>query len=225
MGATKKLMENLLMSFSDEIHISTARFANVAFSNGSLPDGFLKRLENEQPLTAPKDIRRYFVSPEESGQLCMMTCALGDSGNIFFPKLNMEHHELTFTSIAESLLDTLGLKPTYCKTESEAIHYFQVHDRDDTYPVYFFRSHTSGEKKLEEFFTKEEDVDFNLFHSLGVINVKDPIDLEEMKRCINSMQRDLSKQQLSKADIVQYLVQLVPGFNHIDTGKNLDQGM
>src|ERR1019366_3437209 len=170
MGASKKLMEELIMSYSSKISIKTARFANVAFSNGSLPLGFLERINKKQPWSCPLGIRRFFVSPQESGELCLIACIMGESGDIFFPKLDEANDMIPFDQIALELLNSLGLKADICKTEEEAKQKaLLLNDNSASYPIYFFGSNTSGEKSYEEFFTDEEQLDTESFINLGVI--------------------------------------------------------
>src|SRR5687767_8142174 len=167
MGCTKKFMENLLLAYSSKLNITTARFANVAFSNGSLLDGFNKRFANGQPLTAPKDIKRYFVTPAESGHICMLASLLGQSSDIFFPKLN-EVGMKSFAEIADAYLFELGYKPDHSNSEEEAKEKSsRWKPTDMTYPVYYFDSDTSGEKSYEEFYTEDEELDLSAFKSLG----------------------------------------------------------
>ena len=169
MGASKKLMEKVLMAYTNDLKISTARFANVAFSNGSLLFGFIQRILKRQPLSSPNDVKRYFVSPIESGQLCMLACVLGDSKNIFFPKLD-ESQMMTFSTIAEHFLREIGMEPDYCESDEEArIKAASWEYGMKKYPVYFFTTDTSGEKSYEEFLTKEDMLDMNRFDALGVI--------------------------------------------------------
>jgi len=170
MGASKKLMEELIMAYSGKIKITTARFANVAFSNGSLPQGFLERLQRRQPLSCPLGIRRFFVSPQESGELCLIASVLGESGDIIFPKLDEERDMISFDSIAHDLLKFVGLRPDICSTEDEAREKsIRLNDEMTSYPVYFFQTDTSGEKPYEEFYTEREIIDNERFINLGVI--------------------------------------------------------
>lgn len=225
MGASKKLMEDVVMGYTDRMTVSTARFANVAFSNGSLPAGFLERLAKSQPLAAPQDIRRYFVSPEESGQLCLLACVLGNNRDIFYPRLDESKDMVAFTSIAEKLLHQCGLRPDYCNNETEAIEKANSRKPGDTsYPVFFFPSNTSGEKPFEEFYTENETRDEERFTSLGVItdsshSKPDPVriksDFEDLFR----------RNDYDKKDVVQLLEKLVPGFAHIEKGRHLDQSI
>lgn len=225
MGASKKLMEEVLLTYTNKIPITTARFANVAFSNGSLPDGFLQRLAKRQPLSAPADVQRYFVSPQESGQLCLLACMLGAPGDIFFPKLSATQMK-TFSQIALSLLETLGYQPHYCQSEEEARQWAMKWTPDmHEYPVYFFTSDTSGEKPFEEFFTNDETIDLSTFDALGVVKAKARYSLSFMENFLQSLQQDFEKENLTKKNIVDRLCQVLPEFQHIETGKGLDGKM
>lgn len=225
MGASKKLMEKVLMAYSNDIKISTARFANVAFSNGSLLFGFIQRILKRQPLSSPNDVKRYFVSPIESGQLCMLACVLGDSKNIFFPKLD-ESQMMTFSTIAEHFLAEIGMKPDYCESDQEA--------RDKAarweygmkkYPVYFFTTDTSGEKSFEEFFTQDDLVNMNRFEALGVIENDDVFDRERIDFILEEFEQMFKNTSVNKATIVALLGKHLADFHHIETGKSLDQKM
>ena len=225
MGASKKLMENVLMAFSDDLKICTARFANVAFSNGSLLAGFIERIMKRQPIAAPLDVKRYFVSPEESGQLCLLACILGKSGNIFFPKLK-EEQMMTFSFIAEKFLSEIGFTALQCESEEEAKKMAaEWHPGLTAYPVYFFKTTTTGEKAFEEFYTDEDKVDLKSFKALGVVkNTKKPT-----KEAIDVLLREFEdmfiSDSVSKLKIVSLLSEYLPSFNHIETGKYLDQKM
>lgn len=225
MGASKKLMEEVILAYSDTIKISTARFANVAFSNGSLPAGFIERIFKRQPLSCPSDVTRYFVSPSESGEICLLACVLGKPGDIFFPKLNAEKDLVNFKDIALNFLSTLHLQPVYCNTEEEAKYKAaQLNDSASEYPVYFFKSETSGEKLYEEFYTAEEELDMDTFASVGVIKNAPKRSKEELNAIVNNLTK-LFEQPATKDDVVTVLNQLLPGFAHIETGLNLDQKM
>ncbi|MGB8190656.1 MAG: polysaccharide biosynthesis protein, partial [Chitinophagaceae bacterium] len=223
MGASKKLMEEVILAYSDEIKITTARFANVAFSNGSLLAGFIERLMKQQPFSCPADVKRYFVSPAESGQICLLACMLGNSGEIIFPKLDPEKDLVSFKGIAISLLTSLGYEPYECANEQEARD-IAKNLEGNRYPVYFFESDTSGEKMYEEFFTEQEDLDMDRFHALGVIRNAERRDKEELNDVIGQLE-NLFKQKVGKDDVVQTLNRLLPTFQHIETGMNLDQKM
>ncbi len=225
MGASKKLMEELLLAHADHLPITTARFANVAFSNGSLLAGFLERLQKRQPLSSPIDVRRYFVSPEESGQLCLLACLLGCSGEIFFPKLAAEQM-MTFSDIAVALLHELGLEPELCTTEEEARQKAkQLGSGDKHWPVFFFRSDTSGEKPYEEFFAEDELVVWDRFEALGVVQPVQRSTPEQMAMAMGELEQLFARNDLKKADWVAWLRRYVPGFHHKETGKSLDQRM
>ncbi len=224
MGASKKLMEEVIMAYSASMPITTARFANVAFSNGSLLDGYIQRMMKHQALSCPADVRRFFVSPEESGQICMLACMLGNSGDIFFPRL--EDSELTsFKSITEALFESLGKPIHLCASEGEARALSNSKDELEKYPVYFFESDTSGEKQFEEFYTEDDQVDFSRFSGLGIVaNAKKP-SLNTVNQVLDGLAELMQREEYNKADIVAQLQSIIPGFEHIETGKSLDQKM
>lgn len=225
MGASKKLMEEVLLSYAKILPIKTARFANVAFSNGSLLAGFLERLAKQQPFSSPLDVKRYFVSPEESGQLCLLACILGESGNIFFPKLG-EEQMITFSAIADALLRELGLEPEYCQTEIEAREKAALYQVGQSkYPVYYFPTDTSGEKLFEEFYTDEEEVDLERFEALGVIKGQGHKRAEEIEAMFEQLKHLFRQEDLQKSKIVQLIKDFIPNFEHIEKGKHLDQRM
>jgi len=226
MGASKKIMEDLILAYSDRLQISTARFANVAFSNGSLPFGFMERLAKQQPFSSPLNIKRYFVSPEESGQICLLACLLGDSGEIFFPKLDYNKNMKTFSSIGVSLLKELGFEADICTTEDEAREKAtQLKANSSTYPVYFFESNTSGEKYFEEFYTVDEQLDVDSFSGLGVIKNTQRKSTKELMEIFSNLESAFNSESISKASVVQVLKTYLPNFDHIEKGKNLDQSM
>lgn len=222
MGASKKLMEDLIMTFSGDFTVTTARFANVAFSNGSLLAGFLDRLMKNQPLACPSDVRRFFVSPKESGQICLMACMLGQTGEIFFPKLR-ENDMKRFSEVVEPFLAFFGKEPLYCSSEKEAREK-TLEARGNQYPVYLFSSDTTGEKMYEEFYTEEEELDLQRFQSLGVIKTALRSDKASLLRQLSELQ-DLFRGDISKTEVVSMLTKLVPGFLHHETGHNLDHKM
>jgi len=226
MGASKKLMEELIMAYSDKLPIKTARFANVAFSNGSLPLGFLERLNKRQPWSCPQDIRRFFVSPQESGQLCLLASIMGESGDIFFPKLDEQKDMLSFDRIALDLLNVLNLEPDICQTETEARQKaVNLPDNPKAWPVYFFQTDTSGEKPYEEFFTKKEKLDIQSFINLGVIKNSKKIDIEEIDSMFDELHSLFESEKVSKSAIVNILKSFLPNFEHIEKGKGLDSKM
>lgn len=224
MGATKKLMEEVIMAYSDELHITTARFANVAFSNGSLLDGYMDRLMKRQPLSCPSDVKRFFVSPVESGQICLLACILGESGNIFFPKLD-EEKMVYFKQITEDFLMALGLESVPCSTEDEAKEKSESLDLSQKYPVYYFDSDTSGEKLYEEFYTASDEIQMNVYKGLGVIKNARKESIKRVNLIIDKLKSLIDGDQYSKSDVIALLSGLLPDFNHIETGKSLDQKM
>lgn len=225
MGATKKMMEHVVMCFADEFPVTTARFANVAFSNGSLLDGFIHRISKRQPLSSPRDVRRYFVSPEESGQICLLACVLGRSADIFFPKLD-ESTMRNFADIAVSYLAHLGLDPDFCDTEHIARQKAsRITENSTSYPLYLFTSDTSGEKLFEEFFSKDENPDFKRFSSLGVINSSLRRSPKWAADLVHNLRVNFDDESMTKQDLVQLISKYVDNFNHIETGKSLDDKM
>lgn len=225
MGCSKKVMEEMIMSYSKDFPITTARFANVAFSNGSLLAGFIDRLMKHQPMSSPNDVKRYFVSPDESGQICMLACILGRSGEIFFPKLG-EEQMMTFSSICDNFLTTLGYKIKYCKSEDEARAFAATMPADtDTYPVYYFTSDTTGEKGYEEFYIPGEKLNMERFQSLGVIEEYPCKPKAEINAFYAKLERLFEKEDFRKAEVVELLKEMVPNFQHEEKGRNLDQKM
>jgi FlaA1/EpsC-like NDP-sugar epimerase len=226
MGASKKLMEELIMAYSDRLTITTARFANVAFSNGSLPLGFIERLNRRQPWSCPLGIRRFFVSPQESGELCLIASVLGESGDIFFPKLDEQRDMITFDAIASDLLRYLGMEANICNTEEEARQKALLLNVNPTkYPVYFFETDTSGEKPFEEFFTEKEVIDNDRFASLGIIKNSVKRDLREIDGIFARLRTLFDSDQVTKVAIVDILKTWLPNFGHIEKGKGLDSNM
>ena len=222
MGASKSLMEKLILSKKDNFRVSTARFANVAFSNGSLLDGFIYRLNKKQPLSCPSDIKRFFVTPEQSGQICLLATFLGETGNIFFPKLDFHKDQIYFKEIALDFLNEYGFEPVLVKSEKEAKE-FDFDKNPTKYPIYFFKTDTSGEKTFEEFFTEDEDYEINIFDSLGFINTPDvKVSFEDVESSFEKVFNNLNSE---KSDIVEVIKKYIPGFMHIETGKHLDQKM
>lgn len=225
MGASKRIMEDVIFSYSDKFPVKTARFANVAFSNGSLPAGFLTRIQKFQPLSAPINVRRYFVSPEESGQICLLSCILGNNREIFFPKLE-EAQMMTFDAIGTELLKSYGFEVLQCNSAEEAIDKAEeLKAGSKLYPVHFSVADTSGEKPFEEFVTSTEVVDYNRFTSLGVITNKEV----PLKNRINKLFTELigvfERREATKEEVVEILKKYLPNFNHIETGKSLDNKM
>ena len=225
MGASKRIMEDLIFSYSDVFPVKTARFANVAFSNGSLPAGFLTRIQKQQPLSAPKDVRRFFVSLEESGQICLLACMLGENRSIAFPKLN-NAQMMTFDKIGSELLKAYGYEVVECSSEIEAIDRAScLKNGSNQYPVYFSKSDTSGEKPYEEFVADGEMSDLTIYESLGMIINKPLPDKSKVLRLLSDLNDAFSRNDSDKEDIVCIIKSYLSNFNHIETGKSLDSKM
>lgn len=221
MGASKRIMEDLIFSYSSYFPVKTARFANVAFSNGSLLASFLNRMSKHQPISAPSDVKRYFVSPEESGQICLLAAVLGQNREIFFPKLE-KAQMMTFDNIAEELLRAHGYSIAYCESDKEAICRSV---RDGIYPVHFSKSDTSGEKPFEEFYTNKESVNMERFNSLGVIVGKEIPDKTAINKLMDDLNSAFECAFIKKDDIIHIIESYLPTFDHIETGKSLDAKM
>lgn len=225
MGASKRIMEDLVMAYNKYFKVTTARFANVAFSNGSLPDGWIHRLQKRQPLAAPNDVKRYFVSPEESGQICMLACILGKSGEIFFPRLGKDHM-LTFSSICDDFVKTEGFTKKECVSDTEAKQYASQMDYDnDTYPVVYFKSDTTGEKAYEEFYIPGEKINLERFKTLGVVEGTTHRPMPEINTFFDKLEEIFQKEDFTKTEIVEAIKEFLPNFEHEEKGKNLDQKM
>ena len=225
MGASKRIMEDLVMAYNQYFKVTTARFANVAFSNGSLPDGWIHRLQNKQPLAAPSDVKRYFVSPEESGQICMLACILGRPGEVFFPKLG-EDQMLTFSSICDDFVKAEGFVKKECGSDAEAKQYASnMNYENTTYPVVYFKSDTTGEKAYEEFYVPGEKIDMNRFLALGVVEQTSRHNMNEVNTFFNELEAIFQKEDFTKAQVVEAIKTFIPNFEHEEKGKNLDQKM
>lgn len=225
MGASKRIMEMFIMRRSREISISTARFANVAFSDGSLLHGFNQRIQKQQPIVAPNDIKRYFVIPQESGELCLMSCIFGKNRDIYFPKLNENLHLITFSEIAVKYLKAIGYEPHLCRDEEEARALMKVLPQQGKWPCLFSASDTTGEKDFEEFYTCNEVLDMNQFENLGVI--KNHLNIEDQKlEFFESSIKELKKtKKWDKEEIVKLFFDMIPNFGHKEVGKYLDSKM
>ena len=225
MGASKQLMEQVILAYSDYFPVKTARFANVAFSRGSLPDGFLKRLAKQQPLSAPKDIRRYFVSPAEAGEICLLACVVAGTGQIIFPKLEADS-QVTFTDIAEKLLAELGYAPDYCATAQDSREKAARQALSaGKYPVFFFESQTDGEKNEEAFYDENDAVAWGDFDNLGFIKNPRILNYKEVKTRVDQISQLFCNSSIQKSDVIAYLEQWVSGFRHLEKGRNLDEIM
>ena len=224
MGASKKLMENVIMSYSNDIKITTARFANVAFSNGSLLYGYVERLLQRQPISCPSDVKRFFVSPKESGEICLLTCILGSSGDIYFPKLN-ENQLVNFKKITEDFFKYLNKDIKICKSEKEAKEIALKLSNNSSYPVYFFKTDTSGEKLYEEFYTSDDQINLNKYKSIGIITNSIKPSFSEIELTIKEIEVLFKRESYNKEDIIKIMNKILPSFKHIETGKTLDQKM
>ena len=244
MGASKRIMEDLVMAYNKYFKVTTARFANVAFSNGSLPDGWIHRLQKKQPLAAPSDVKRYFVSPEESGQICMLACILGKPGEVFFPKLG-EDQMLTFSAICDDFVKAQGFEKDQCVTDEEAKQkaanlvlnnmnsggaeanssLFTLHSSLPKYPVVYFGSDTTGEKAYEEFYVPGEKIDKQRFQALGVVEQTNRHEMDEINGFFDKLEGIFAKEDFTKAQVVEAIKEFIPNFEHEEKGKNLDQKM
>ena len=236
MGASKRIMEDLVMAYNKYFKVTTARFANVAFSNGSLPDGWIHRLQKKQPLAAPSDVKRYFVSPEESGQICMLACILGNGGEVFFPKLG-EDQMLTFSSICDRFVDAQGFEKKECSSDAEAKKYAAEmtltssilpqtsNSEKDKYPVVYFKSDTTGEKSFEEFFVPGEKIDMQRFQALGVVEQTTRHEMSEVNSFFDKLEGIFAREDFTKSEVVDAIREFIPNFQHEEKGKNLDQKM
>ena len=231
MGVSKLIMEDLVMAYNKYFKVNTARFANVAFSNGSLPDGWIHRLQKKQPLVAPSDVKRYFVSPEESGQICMLACILGKGGEVFFPKLR-EEQMLTFSAICNDFVKAQGFEKKECGSDAEAIREaynlkLQTMKPSETvkYPVRYFTSDTTGEKAYEEFYVPGEKIDTGRFQSLGVVEQTARHDMSEVNSLFKRLEGIFAKEDFTKSQVVEAIKEFFPNFEHEEKGKNLDQKM
>jgi FlaA1/EpsC-like NDP-sugar epimerase len=225
MGASKRIMEMFLMRRSLDINISTARFANVAFSDGSLLHGFNQRIEKGQPIAAPNDIKRYFVTPQESGELCLMSCIFGENRDIFFPKLSESLHLISFADIAIRYLNDKGFEPYLCDTEDEARELIKTLPEQGKWPCLFTKSDTTGEKDFEEFYTDKEILDMNRFENLGVIKNEPEYDENQLNNFKDAISQLKSGMSWDKKSIVDEFFKMIPKFGYHDNGKYLDGKM
>jgi FlaA1/EpsC-like NDP-sugar epimerase len=228
MGATKKLMEETIMAYSDVIPIKTARFANVAFSNGSLPIGWLNRIAKKQPLSCPMGIRRFFVSPIESGELCLAASVLADSGDIVYPKLDEDKDMIPFDIVVKDMLNDMGLGCKECLTTEDAklaMAEWGMGNTGTGYPCEFFGSDTSGEKTFEEFYTESDEKDETKFINLGVVKNSKKRTIDEVEGIFARLHEVFDREESTKADVVEVLSEYLPDFRHIEKGKGLDSRM
>ena len=225
MGASKRIMEMFLMRRSLEIEISTARFANVAFSDGSLLHGFNQRIQKKQPIVAPKDIKRYFVTPKESAELCLMSCIYGENRDIFFPKFSEELHLTSFAEIAIKYLQQIGYEPYLCVSEGEARDLVGILPQQGKWPCLFSDSDTTGEKDFEEFFTQNEILDLDSYINFGVIKNSPVFNQESLEKFLLKIHKLKYEKKWNKSDLVSLFNEIIPGFNHKEVGKYLDEKM
>lgn len=225
MGASKRIMEDMVMAYSSKFKVTTARFANVAFSNGSLPDGWLNRVKKKQPLAAPNDVKRYFVSLDESGQICMLACILGKNGEIFFPKLG-EDQMLTFSSICDDYVKSIGCEKIECASDEEAKKVAnEMSYETNRYPVVYFKSDTTGEKAYEEFYVPGEKLDMDRFQGIGIIEESEHRPMADVESFFTEMEEIFSNPSFTKEEVVASIKRFIPNFEHEEKGKNLDQKM
>ena len=225
MGASKSIMEKFLMFRSTAMNISTARFANVAFSDGSLLHGFNQRIQKKQPLVAPTDVKRYFVTPQESGELCLMSALFGENRDIFFPKLTSDFTLTSFTDIAIRYLESLGLEPVICQSEEEARKRIEELIPYKKWPCLFTVSDTTGEKDIEEFYTSGEKLDLNRFLNFGIVKHAETIDIEKLQAFIDQYSNWRKNGRWSKEEIVKAIENIIPELTYFDKGKYLDHKM
>lgn len=225
MGASKLIMEKFLMRKSLEINISSARFANVAFSDGSLLHGFNQRIEKVQPIAAPNDIKRYFVTPQESGELCLMSCIFGENRDIFFPKLSESLHLVSFADIAVKYLSEKGFEPHLCNSEDEARELINILPEQKKWPCVFTKTDTTGEKDFEEFYTEEEALDMGRFENIGVIKNDPNFDETKLNNFENAINQIKADGDWNKKLIVDEFKKIIPEFIYSDNGKYLDGKM
>lgn len=225
MGASKRIMEMYLMQLSEEINISTARFANVAFSDGSLLHGFNQRIQKRQPIVAPNDVKRYFVIPKESGELCLMSAIFGDNRDIFFPKLSENLHLITFSEIAERYLEGIGYKPYLCKSEEDARELAHSLPEQGMWPCLFTPSDTTGEKDFEEFFTENETLDMERFINLGIVKNDGEHDKEKIQYFTDTINSFKQRGSWTKEELVKLFFEMIPNFDYVEKGKYLDSKM
>ena len=225
MGASKRIMEMFLMRRSLEIAVSTARFANVAFSDGSLLHGFDQRIKKNQPIVAPFDVKRYFVTPKESGELCLLSCIFGENRDIYFPKLSGDLHLISFSDIAVKYLEQLGYEPYECENEEQARELASTLPEKGKWPCLFVSSDTTGEKDFEEFYTSTETLDLERFQKLGIIKNQPVFDNDKLERFSMKISEWKEKKYWTKEEIVDLFFEMIPDFGHIETGRYLDSKM
>jgi len=225
MGASKRIMEFFLMNRSKDIDVATARFANVAFSDGSLLYGFKIRIEKDQPLSAPNDVKRYFITPKESGELCVLSALLGENRDLFFPKLSPDIHLKTFSELAINFLEHLGYEPYQCSSEDEARSKVKELKQKGKWPVYFFKSDTTGEKDFEEFYTSNDVIDLERFEKIGVVKNAPYHNFNVLENFMSKINEMKKRGFWTRQEIIDLFNVTIPEFNHKETGKFLDNRM
>ena len=225
MGASKRIMELFLHKECDDLPISMARFANVAFSNGSLLDGFEQRVKKYQPISAPNDVKRYFITQKEAGELCMLSCLFGGSREVYFPKHGDELKLTTFTQIARNFLKAKGFEVLECRSEQEARDACSNIDKSKRWPCYFFESDTTGEKDFEEFYSSQEEVDFDCFENIGIIKNNFDVDKEVLMKFESNLRQMYENRKWSRADLINQFKLVLDNFEHKETGKFLNLRM
>jgi len=225
MGASKRIMEMFLMRRSLDVDISTARFANVAFSDGSLLHGFNQRIEKRQPIAVPNDIKRYFITSQESAELCLMSCIFGENRDIFFPKLSEALHLISFADIAIKYLKDKGYEAHICTSEDEARDLINTLPEKGKWPCLFTDTSTTGEKDFEEFYTDEEALDMDRFENLGIIKNSPEFNENQLNNFSNTIQGFKLNMKWTKKEIVSEFIKMIPKFDYYDTGRYLDGKM
>ncbi len=225
MGASKKLMELFLSIEDSSVEISTARFANVAFSDGSLPHGFIKRIEKKQPISAPNDVKRYFITPQESGELCLMSCLLGSNQDIFFPKMSKELNLTKFSDIAIRFLKSIGYDAYECSSEEEARQKVSLITKKGMWPCYFFKSDTTGEKDFEEFYVDGEIIDLDRYLNIGIVKNSNLEMKEHLETFLDDIYNLKNNKTWTKKEILKTFKNILPDFSHEEKGKYLDEKM
>lgn len=225
MGGSKRIMEMFLLGDSSQTPVSTARFANVAFSDGSLPHAWTQRIQKRQPLSAPNDVRRYFVTPQEGAHLCLFSILQGHDREIYFPKLSPRLHLITFSSMAVKYLASLGYEAVECESEDEARSRVEELAAQKKWPVYFFQSDTTGEKDFEEFYTDTEEVDWDRYKEIGVVKNELLVDSGLLREFETTLQRMRETHRWTKGELLEAFSKLLPNFAHKETGKTLDNRM
>ncbi len=242
MGASKRLMEQVVLWHGQHSgslignasgdrpslsRVACTRFANVAFSDGSLLAGFLFRIRKSQPLAGPNDVRRYFITEEEAGQICLLTAALAENGQIFVPRLDPESDLKTFDQIAEIVLNDCGYEPCWYNSDDAARNNMERDLARGAYPCFFSASDTSGEKEFEEFIGPGEVLTSSPFASVNVIGRTPVVDSRVLKEVMDDLTTATAFSDLGKGKkyIVELLSRAVPNLRHVERDRDLDRKM